>query len=88
MPAHPSIILAYIQAMWGIDLSNMLVHLYKTPMKVWRWYLPLFVYIIDVSIANAWLIYKRDCDLLKEKPMPLKKIHLSVVATLKGANKG
>uniref|UniRef100_A0A672KYQ5 PiggyBac transposable element-derived protein 3-like n=2 Tax=Sinocyclocheilus grahami TaxID=75366 RepID=A0A672KYQ5_SINGR len=83
----PSIVLAYNQAMGGIDLSNMLVHLYKTPMKARRWYLPLFGYIIDVSIVNAWLIYKRDCNLLKEKPMPLKKFRLSVAATLKGANK-
>ncbi|GLD65345.1 piggyBac transposable element-derived protein 3-like protein [Lates japonicus] len=49
--------------------------------------MPLFGYIINVSIANAWLIYKRDCDLLKEKPMPLKMFHLSVAATLKKANK-
>uniref|UniRef100_A0A8C2EAB2 PiggyBac transposable element-derived protein domain-containing protein n=1 Tax=Cyprinus carpio TaxID=7962 RepID=A0A8C2EAB2_CYPCA len=77
----PSIVLAYNQAMGGIDLSDMLVHLYKTPMKARRWYLPLFGYIIDVSIVNAWLIYKRDCNLLKEKPMPLKKFRLSVAAT-------
>nr|XP_029131430.1 piggyBac transposable element-derived protein 3-like [Labrus bergylta] len=83
----PSIILAYNQAMEGIDLSDMLVHLYKTPMKSMRWYIPLFGYIIDVSIANAWLIYKRDCNLLKEKPMPLKKFSLSVAAALKKANK-
>lgn len=83
----PSIVLAYNQAMGGIDLSDMLVHLYKTPMKSRRWYLPLFGYIIDVSIVNAWLIYKRDCSILKQKPMPLKKFRLSVAATLKGADK-
>lgn len=83
----PSIVIAYNQATGGIDLSDMLVHLYKTPMKARQWYLPLFGYIIDVSIVNAWLIYKRDCDLLKEKPMPLRKFRLSVAATLKGVNK-
>ncbi|XP_039537279.1 piggyBac transposable element-derived protein 2-like isoform X2 [Pimephales promelas] len=83
----PSIVLAYNQATGGIDLSDMLVHLYKTPMKSRRWYLPLFGYIIDVSIVNAWLMYKRDCSILKQKPMPLKKFRLSVAATLKGADK-
>ncbi|XP_041664121.1 piggyBac transposable element-derived protein 2-like isoform X2 [Cheilinus undulatus] len=83
----PSIVLAYNQAMGGIDLSDMLVNLYKTSTKSRRWYMPLFGYIIDLSIANAWLIYKRDCDLLKEKPMPLKKFRLSVAAALTKANK-
>ncbi len=82
-----SIIMAYNQAMRGNDLSDMLVHLYKTPMKAQHWYMPLFGYILNVSIVNAWLICKRDCDLLKEKPMPLKKFRLSVAAVLTGANK-
>uniref|UniRef100_A0A673IQ48 PiggyBac transposable element-derived protein domain-containing protein n=1 Tax=Sinocyclocheilus rhinocerous TaxID=307959 RepID=A0A673IQ48_9TELE len=72
----PSIVLAYNQAMGGIGLSD-----------ARHWYLPLFGYIIDIlRIVNAWLIYKWDCNLLKEKPMPLKKFCLSVAVTLKGAN--
>lgn len=50
--------------MGGINPTDMLVHLQKMPMKARCWYLLLFGYIIVVSIANAWLIYKRDCDLL------------------------
>ncbi|KAJ0003764.1 hypothetical protein NQD34_008862 [Periophthalmus magnuspinnatus] len=38
----PSLIAAYNQHMGGIDLSDMLVHLYKTPAKSRRWYFPLF----------------------------------------------
>ncbi|XP_035639073.1 piggyBac transposable element-derived protein 2-like isoform X4 [Oncorhynchus keta] len=83
----PSVMLAYIQAKEGIDLSDMLVRLYKTPMKARRWYLPLFGYILDLCIANGWLMYKRDCDLLKEKPVHLKRFRLSVAGTLKVVNK-
>ncbi|KAM3850292.1 piggyBac transposable element-derived protein 2-like [Diretmus argenteus] len=83
----PSLILAYNAHMGGIDLSDMLVHLYKTPAKSRRWYFPLFGYVINVCIANAWLVYKRECGLLKEKPMCLKRFRLAVALTLKQVNK-
>ncbi|KAJ4945478.1 hypothetical protein JOQ06_023163 [Pogonophryne albipinna] len=54
----------------------MLVHLYKTPAKARRWYIPLFGYMLDLSVANSWLVYKRDCGLLNKKPMPLKRFRL------------
>ncbi|MGH0186630.1 UNVERIFIED_CONTAM: hypothetical protein FKN15_033325 [Acipenser sinensis] len=56
----PSVILAYNQHMGGSDISAVLVHLYKSPMKSRRWYLPLLSYILNLSITNAWLMYKRD----------------------------
>lgn len=74
----PSLIHAYNEHMGGIDLSDMLVHLYKAPAKSRRWYVPLFGYILDLCTANSWLIYKRNCGLLNQKPMPLKRFHLAV----------
>lgn len=81
--ACPAIISAYNEHMGGIDLSDMLVHLYKTPAKSHRWHLPLFGYAIDVSIVNAWLVYRRDCEALGEKAMPLKPFRVSVGNSLK-----
>ncbi|KAF0039263.1 hypothetical protein F2P81_007498 [Scophthalmus maximus] len=49
----PSLIPAYNQHMGGIDLFDMLVHMYKTLAKSRRWYLPLFGYILDLCISNA-----------------------------------
>nr|XP_020502569.1 piggyBac transposable element-derived protein 3-like [Labrus bergylta] len=46
----PAVIRSYNANMGGIDKSDMLVHLYRTPMKSKRWYLRLFAYVIDVSI--------------------------------------
>ncbi|XP_028324766.1 piggyBac transposable element-derived protein 3-like [Gouania willdenowi] len=83
----PSLIPAYNQHMGGIDLSDMLVHLYKTPVKSRRWYFPLFGYILDLCISNAWLIYKRDCSLLNIKPQPLKRFRLAVAHTLAQVDK-
>uniref|UniRef100_A0A3B4G8X8 PiggyBac transposable element-derived protein domain-containing protein n=1 Tax=Pundamilia nyererei TaxID=303518 RepID=A0A3B4G8X8_9CICH len=82
----PSLIPAYNEHMGGIDLSDMLVHLYKTPAKSTRWYLPLFGYMLDLSIANSWLVYKRECGQLNQKPITLKRFRLAVAHSLKQVN--
>ncbi|XP_040891591.1 piggyBac transposable element-derived protein 2 [Toxotes jaculatrix] len=82
-----SLIPAYNHHMGGIDLSDMLVHLYKTPAKSRRWYVPLFGYILDLCISNSWLVYKRDCSLLNKKPMPLKRFRLAVAHSLMQVNR-
>lgn len=83
----PSLISAYNEHMGGLDLSDMLVHRYKTPAKSRRWYIPLFGYILDLCIANSWLLYKRDSGLLNEKPMSLKRFCLVVAHSLNQFNK-
>ncbi|XP_069959989.1 piggyBac transposable element-derived protein 3-like [Cherax quadricarinatus] len=82
----PGIIKNYNANMGGIDKSNMLVHLYKTPMKSKRWYMRLFAYVLDVAVVNAWLLYCRDCRSLNMPCTPLKlfRLEISVTARSKG----
>lgn len=58
-----------------IDKSDMLVHLYHTPMKSKRWYLRLFAY---VSITNAWIMYQRDSKALGVNGQSLKDFRILV----------
>ena len=75
----PAVIKRYNANMGGIDKSDMLVHLYHTPMKSKRWYMRMFPYVIDISLTNAWLIYKRDCNALGDgNGMPLKDFRTQV----------
>ena len=74
----PDMVKHYNAHMGRIDKSDMLTHLYKTPAKSVRWYLRLFAHALDLSIANCWLLYKRDCFSLKISPMPLKKFRLEI----------
>ena len=74
----PSVIREYNGKMGGIDKSDMLTHLYKTPMRARRWYMRLFGYSLDLSVSNAWLLYKRDCKALGEKAMGLKSFRLEI----------
>ncbi|KAK3895095.1 hypothetical protein Pcinc_001190 [Petrolisthes cinctipes] len=73
-----AVIKEYNGKMGGIDKSDMLTHLYKTPMKSRRWYIRLYGYIIDLCTSNAWVLYKRDTIALLEKPMPLKDFRLKI----------
>nr|XP_053657348.1 piggyBac transposable element-derived protein 3-like [Cherax quadricarinatus] len=74
----PSVIKNYNAHMGGIDKNDMLVHLYKSPLKAKRWYMRLFGYIIDLCCVNGWLLYRRDCGALKEKYMNLKEFRFSI----------
>ena len=47
----PAVIKSYNVNMGGIDKSDMLVHLYHTPMNSKRWYMRMFAYAIDASAS-------------------------------------
>lgn len=55
----PQIVKEYNKHMGGVDLADMLISLYKTPFKSRRWYIGIFVQILDICINNAWLLYTR-----------------------------
>ena len=75
----PSVIKSYNANMGGIDKSDMLVHLYRTPMKSKRWYMRLFGYCLDLAVTNAWLSYRRDCKALSEsKALTLKEFRIKI----------
>lgn len=74
----PNVIKQYNGKMGGVDKSDMLTHLYKSPMRARRWYMRLFGYTLDLSVCNAWILYKRDCQALGETPMPLKLFRLDI----------
>ncbi|XP_034041964.1 piggyBac transposable element-derived protein 3-like [Thalassophryne amazonica] len=74
----PAVIKSYNANMGGIDKSDMLVHLYRTPMKSKRWYLRLFAYVLDISLTNAWVVYRRDCKTLGVGSQSLKDFRIQV----------
>ena len=57
------------------------------PLRSHRWYLRIFAYILDWSVANSWLLYKRDCKILNERVMPLKSFCSEIASTLVRVNK-
>lgn len=80
----PWIIKKYNSTMGGVDLGNMFLALYKLPSRARRWYFPLFCYLIGLSLTNAWLLYKRDCEVLgvRQDIQCSKDFRLNVCAAL------
>ncbi|KAK1903604.1 PiggyBac transposable element-derived protein 2 [Dissostichus eleginoides] len=70
----PAVIRTYNANIGGIDKTDMLVHLYRTPMKSKRWYMCMFAY----SLTNAWIVYRRDCKALGVNGVPLKSFRIQV----------
>ena len=54
----PSVIQEYNQSMGGVDLSDMLISLYRTSFKTKRWYLKLLFHCVDIAKVNSWLLYR------------------------------
>ncbi len=61
----PKIVKVYNRGMDGVDLSDMLIALYRIEVKTRRWYLNLFWHCIDICKVNAWLLYRRPSDALE-----------------------
>ena len=55
----PSIVRVYNCHMGDVDLSDMIMSLYRISIRSKRWYLRILYYLIDLSLANGWLLYRR-----------------------------
>ena len=63
----PNIVLSYNGGLFGVDLADMLISLYRIRVKAKRWYIKIFWHMVDVAKVNSWLLYKRHS---KQKGIP------------------
>ncbi|XP_030763273.1 piggyBac transposable element-derived protein 2-like [Sitophilus oryzae] len=56
---QPEIIANYNIGMGGVDKMDSLVAVYRTRIRQRKWYWPIFAYLVDVSVSNAWLLMKK-----------------------------
>jgi len=86
----PDIVKQYNSAMGGVDLADMLISLYRTPLKSKRWYLRVLAHMLDVCKVNAWLLYRRYANQLKipsRKQMKLAEFTSKIANSLINRNK-
>lgn len=55
----PFIIQEYNKHMGGVDLLDSLIGRYKIKIKSKKWHIRIFYHILDLTIVNSWLLYKR-----------------------------
>ncbi|CAF1289502.1 unnamed protein product [Adineta steineri] len=62
---RPNVIKFYNQYMGRVDLMDMLISLYRINIGSKKYYIKIIFQLIDLSIANGWLLYRRHCDQLR-----------------------
>lgn len=45
--------------MGGVDLLDSIIGRYKIKMRSRKWYMRLFYHLLDITVINAWLLYRR-----------------------------
>ena len=81
----PTVVQDYNKNMGGVDLSDMLISLYRTPIRIKQWYLKMLFHCVDISKVNAWLLYRRHCKQLeipKSRQFSLLKFSVSIASAL------
>lgn len=76
----PQIVRQYNKNMGGVDLADMLISLYKIPLKSRRWYLGIFAQMLDICLNNAWLLHRTNNA--KKSQLPLKAFRFEVFECL------
>merc|ERR1712121_419338 len=56
----PSVIASYNKCMGGVDKMDSLIGRFPNRIKVQRWHMRVFLYLIDFIAANAWLLYRLE----------------------------
>ena len=62
----PKMVTQYNLHMGGVDLCDMLMSLYRIPLRSTKWYMPILYYVLNAAVVNSWLLYRRDYALLHE----------------------
>ncbi|XP_050714265.1 piggyBac transposable element-derived protein 3-like isoform X2 [Eriocheir sinensis] len=69
---QPNIVKLYNKNMGGVDLADCLLSLYRIPVRSKKYYHKLVFHMIDMTINQAWLMYRRDYE---KNKIPLEKRH-------------
>ncbi|XP_045115262.1 piggyBac transposable element-derived protein 2-like [Portunus trituberculatus] len=60
----PALIKHYNENMGGVDKMDALIGFYRMFFRSKKWYHRIFFHFADLSICNAWLLYRRDIQAL------------------------
>ena len=79
----PQSIAQYNTYMGGVDLSDQLISYYNVLLKSKKWYKTIFCHTVDLSIVNAFILYKEMCAGTGFEPMSQKEFRKQVAESLR-----
>ncbi|XP_025202907.1 piggyBac transposable element-derived protein 3-like [Melanaphis sacchari] len=57
--SRPIVIEVYNSHMGGVDLIDSMIARYRIIMRSKKWYIKIFFHLLDVTVVNSWLLYKK-----------------------------
>lgn len=54
----PAAVKEYNRFMGGVDLLDSFIGRHKILLKSKKWYIRIFYYLLDVTVCNAWTLYR------------------------------
>ena len=57
--SQPKVFHSYNKHMGGVDQMDQYVATYRTRMRQKKWWWPIFSYFLDVTVVNAWLLFRK-----------------------------
>ena len=67
---EPYVVRYYNQNMGGANRMVKNISFYRIPVRIKKWWMPLFIFMPDAAIQNAWLLYRKS-DASKLRPLNL-----------------
>lgn len=68
--------------MGGVDTLDSMLGRYKIAMRSKKWYFRLFYHLLDLSIINSWLLYRRCCHEGEKKNLSLAEFRIQLGLSL------
>jgi len=56
---QPYVVFQYNKYMGGVDRMDQNIATYRISIQSCKWWWPLFAYLLDVAMQNAWIIYRQ-----------------------------
>ena len=83
----PAMVHEYNQQMGGVDLMDMYLSLYRIRVQCKKNYHYIFHYLLQVSVINSWLLYRRYRHAPKRQRLSLLDFTMDVSDSLMRAGK-
>jgi len=84
MVEKPSVIANYMKNMDGVDTADQYCVTYCFLRRTLKWWKKLFFWFLEVSIINAYVLYKESCKNSNSNPMSHIKFRRELVMALVG----
>ncbi|XP_054462494.1 piggyBac transposable element-derived protein 3 [Anoplopoma fimbria] len=86
---RPNIVAVYNKSMGGVDLLDSLIALYRNKIRSKKWYHRIVFHMLDLTLVEAWLLYRRDCQsqIPENARLPLLDFKIQVACCLCMENK-